>query len=596
NRLSLPVWLSVHIVIEILEALAFAHDLRNNQGRRRNLVHCDVTPENVFLSTGGEVKLGDFGVAHDDTRAEDEFPGEVRGKLAYMAPEQLSGRPVDQRTDVFSVGVILWEALTQRRLFRAKSDSETVSRICKEDRPRPSLYNKKIPPRLDDAVLAAVCADRTRRTRTARELQRTLTDIQAELGHRVALVDVERALRKILKTDSTQDIDTTSCRTPTADSSPSPKDDINVDIVWPTLPPRSDPLGTLSAPDLLKRPGERLPPFVPPRKSAPRPVSRPLSPPNRAANDSILPVSQTAGWTAALTGTEPPRLPPGFDPMKEPTPLPVEPSPHFVAPICGSPSQVETADILKWPKPPMVTDPLTPTADIPRAPMPSSMRVVVGTPPSGAPGFWLRRPGGATTGPRPVTDALTVLRRLLLDSPLLDAEVSADGKTWHPGTLFARLLGEEVVCTDDELPDTPIRGSLAETSITALFGRIARSRSSGRLILVLERPGRPERYELHVYLGRLLHVASSRSLFAAWRTLLCSPQIEQQQLRTWITRVVESTQPFELVAAAPAVEAVRAQQAHFAQVDLQTLFSERAGRSGWVCSSAQRVSTPFPDG
>ncbi|MEO1338429.1 MAG: protein kinase, partial [Myxococcota bacterium] len=336
NRLTLPIWLSVHIVIEILEALAFAHDLRDAKGQRRNLVHCDVTPENVFLSTGGEVKLGDFGVAHDDTRSEDDFPGEVRGKLAYMAPEQLSGRRVDQRTDVFSAGVILWESLTQRRLFRAKSDSETVARICQEERARPSLYNAKVPPSLDDAVMAALSADRTRRTRTARELQRALLNVQAELRHRVALVDVERVLRKILQPSPSLDSKAVdSCRTPTIDSPPTSGENVpSPDIVWPTLPPRSDPAGSLSSPAVgrlptptpLKGAARRLPPFVPPRSAPPQTIPSMRS--TRPRTDpGILPASQSAGWTAALTGTEPPRLPPGFEAMNEPTPLPIEPSP-----------------------------------------------------------------------------------------------------------------------------------------------------------------------------------------------------------------------------------------------------------------------------
>ena len=119
-----------------------------------------------------------------------------------------------------------------------------------------------------------------------------------------------------------------------------------------------------------------------------------------------------------------------------------------------------------------------------------------------------------------------------------------------------------------------------------------RERRTGRLTVILDRPGRPERYELHVDRGRLFHVASSRSLLAAWRGLLASPQIEQPQLRVWLTQVIDLSQPFELVAAASAVEAVRAQQAHFAQDDLQTVFAECAG--AWAFSD--QPSPPFPNG
>ncbi len=724
KRLSLPMWLSVHIAIEMLEALAYAHDLKDGGGQRRNIVHCDVTPENVFLSTGGEVKLGDFGVAHDETRCEEDFPGEIRGKLAYMAPEQLSGRQVDQRADVFSAAVVLWEALTQRRLFRGPTDDDTVARICQEDRIAPSVFNKDVPAQLDSAVLAALRADRTRRTRTARELQRALIDIQTDLGHRVALVDVERALRKILNADTppgtqAEDPANDPSKVPTVESEIpsdgrerfSPPDGSRPQVRWATRAPDPDPetdlpevrarQRSMAASRDIKAPAEAAnadrraasatPPSSPvpgwvrtpasilgparpatrapksirtptaaqkairmsdaaqkairtptsmlkavrtptpgPKASrattpaptavratpsspgvsrpstpvpkptrtptpVPSPTPRPAAPgpgptlrrhdgrashiPRRAASvrePAALPLSLTAGWTAALTGAEPPRLPPGH--------LPRDPSPLAVAPMQGGTAQVETADILR--------SPLPKGTPIPRRIQSGSVRVLAQAPDAEGPGVWLRRPGGAETGPRPVPDALTVLRRLLLDSPVLDAQVSVDGKTWHEGTTLARLLGEEVVPADGLLPFTDDRGSLAQTSLVAIFGRLSRRRQSGRLIIVLDRPGRPERYELHVHRGRLFHVASSRSLFAAWRSLLGSPQVEQPQLRSWVGKVIEQTQPFELVAAPPAVEAVRAQQAHYAQSDLQTLFAQHAGRYAF----AAHPSPPSPNG
>ena len=643
-RLSVPLWLSVHIAIEVLEALAYAHDLKDAQSQRRNLVHCDVTPENIFLSTGGEVKLADFGVAHDDTRREDDFPGEVRGKLAYMAPEQLSGRPVDQRADVFSAAVVLWESLAQRRLFRGPTDDDTVARICHEDRVPPSVFNRDVPPSLDAVILAALRADRTRRTRSAREMQRALIAVQTELNHRVALVDVERALRKILTATpppgSAKDTSLDPSKIPTVESE-LPSEGIE----WSTMPPRGSaalPQPTGTPKPALRRASSRRPSdsdaAPTPRVAIPRKPSSDLgsgilTPPRSPSVLTAMqeptppPASLSAGWTAALTGSEPPRLPPGHVPA-------VEPSPLFVAPIRGGTSQVETADILRrrppWaraqtPRPAEARDESRPPSStgshgIDRAiRAPSSPSLRPSSSPQGesaprtpsspgrgealppfpgpgqvldTPGMWLRRPGGPETGPRPVPDALTVLRRLLLDSPVLDAQVSVDGKTWQQGTVLARLLGEEVVPADGLLPMSQDRGPLDNTSLVAIFGRLFRRRQSGRLIIVLDRPGRPQRYELHVHRGRLFHVASSRSLFAAWRSLLCSPHVEQPQLRSWVIQVIRQTQPFELVAASPAVEAVRAQQAHFAQDDLQTLFAERTGRFAF----AAHPSPPSPNG
>ncbi|MCA9549594.1 MAG: protein kinase [Myxococcales bacterium] len=190
--LRIPPWFSVYVVCEVLEALDYAFALRDEQGRPRKVVHRDVSPSNIFVSRQGEVKLGDFGVAKDDTRAQETRAGQLKGKVAYMAPEQLHGRPVDQRTDLFASGVVLWECLTQRRLFGGRPDLEAMNAICVGQRARPSEYVADVPSALDAVVLKALQPEPEDRFATAIELQHALFEVLEGMRPRVTPSEVRR--------------------------------------------------------------------------------------------------------------------------------------------------------------------------------------------------------------------------------------------------------------------------------------------------------------------------------------------------------------------------------------------------------------------
>lgn len=179
-----PAWVAVHVLVQVLDALAHAWDLVDARGRRRNVVHRDVAPDNVFLSRLGEVKLGDFGVARDQTRASEPYPQQLKGKFSYMAPEQFKGQPLDQRSDVFSAGVVLWEALAVRPLFRGQSMTETMSMVCSAPRVRPSSLVPGLPRELDEIVLSALEVEPDRRIRSAREMQLRLAALLPALEPR----------------------------------------------------------------------------------------------------------------------------------------------------------------------------------------------------------------------------------------------------------------------------------------------------------------------------------------------------------------------------------------------------------------------------
>lgn len=197
--LRIPTWFTVHVICEILDALAYGYDLLDDQGRARRVVHRDVTPSNIFISNQGDVKLGDFGVARDDTRQDQTRAGQLKGKVAYMAPEQLYSRTIDQRTDLFAVGIVLWECLAQRRLFGGRPDIDTMNAICKGKRVPPSTRLKDVPPELDQIVLKALQPDPDQRHESATVMQKELFAVLAQLRGRVAPADIRAVQRGLTR-------------------------------------------------------------------------------------------------------------------------------------------------------------------------------------------------------------------------------------------------------------------------------------------------------------------------------------------------------------------------------------------------------------
>jgi serine/threonine-protein kinase len=159
---------------DVARALGYAHRLSEN-GRPLGLVHRDVSPHNVLVSFEGEVKLADFGIARAMDRAGFTDPGTMKGKVAYMAPEQARGAPVDARADVFSLGVVLWELCAGRRLFARDSEAATLAvLLSNEPISPPSSWNEEVPQELDRALLGALERDAERRTGSAQELATAL--------------------------------------------------------------------------------------------------------------------------------------------------------------------------------------------------------------------------------------------------------------------------------------------------------------------------------------------------------------------------------------------------------------------------------------
>ncbi len=168
--------LAVYIAMQVAEALDAAHELHGDHGEPLNVVHRDVSPQNILLSHTGELRLIDFGIAKSRARMHHSATGSsIRGKLRYMSPEHAKGRSVDRRTDVYALGVVLWEMLTMRPLFWGETDFDVLTKVQDPVVEPPSAYAPNISPALDDAVLSALSPDREGRPQTALAFHRMLS-------------------------------------------------------------------------------------------------------------------------------------------------------------------------------------------------------------------------------------------------------------------------------------------------------------------------------------------------------------------------------------------------------------------------------------
>ena len=179
-----PVAFVAHLGAELADALAYAHALTDDHGHPLGFVHRDVSPGNVMINQGA-VKLVDFGVhTIRDRRAEERTAvGVLRGTLTFMSPEQADGLPVDHRSDVFSLGSVLYEALTGQRLFGAPSELQTLRRVREAVVPPPSSHRGDLDPRIHRIVLAMMARSPAERTPSGDEVARALRPF-AQSGRR----------------------------------------------------------------------------------------------------------------------------------------------------------------------------------------------------------------------------------------------------------------------------------------------------------------------------------------------------------------------------------------------------------------------------
>jgi serine/threonine protein kinase len=179
--LRLPLDLSLRVVSQVCAALEYAHRKKDESGLPMEIVHREVSPQNILISFEGEVKLVDFGIAKAATKASSTDRGALRGKVLYMSPEQAWGRPIDRRSDVFSLGIVLYELVTDTKPFLAAGTEVTILemvRQCVVTPPRE--INGRVPEALDRVIMKALAREPDDRYEDAGQMQRGLERILRE--------------------------------------------------------------------------------------------------------------------------------------------------------------------------------------------------------------------------------------------------------------------------------------------------------------------------------------------------------------------------------------------------------------------------------
>ncbi|HEY0591920.1 MAG TPA: TonB family protein, partial [Thermoanaerobaculia bacterium] len=299
--------LAVFVASRLAAALDYAH--RKEEG----LVHRDVSPQNVLVSWDGDIKLCDFGIAKATSRVSHTQTGALKGKLQYMSPEQASGKPIDRRSDIFSLGSVLFEMLAHRKLFAGENEASVLDQVREAHVEPPSKWNDDVPKELDRIVLRALAKEPGDRYPSAADMARDLDQILYTFRPAPAAADLAVWMHQIWSTEPVPvhlpepepepapapEPEPVAAGSPKASPVPGP-----LPIPIPTPTPRTD--AALAASPM--RPEEIAPAAGSPRaaqESAPPPVLSPLSAPEAprskrgliaAAVITIVAIGAVAGW------------------------------------------------------------------------------------------------------------------------------------------------------------------------------------------------------------------------------------------------------------------------------------------------------------
>jgi serine/threonine-protein kinase len=209
--------LAVSIIAGALHGLHAAHEAKSERGAPLGIVHRDVSPQNILVGTDGTPRVLDFGVAKAVSRTTSTRDGQMKGKVSYMSPEQLRGKGVDRRTDVFAAGIVLWESLTGRRLFDGDDPGEVLTKLLEAEIPPPSKVEPSVPAALDEIVMKALVRDPNGRWTSAREFAIALEHsgtiaLPREVGEWVEVVGGETITKRAVQIAEIESVSSTGLR------------------------------------------------------------------------------------------------------------------------------------------------------------------------------------------------------------------------------------------------------------------------------------------------------------------------------------------------------------------------------------------------
>ncbi len=170
-EIPFPAEYALKIASNVCEALHYAHNKKDNLGTPLNIVHRDISPENIRVAWTGSVKILDFGIAKAATQMHETKAGEIKGKLCFMAPEQVLGKSIDQRSDIFSLGIVLYEMITGLKLYTGTNDLDIMNKIVDGKIHPPSYFREDIPEAVERITMKALEKDRNKRYQTAADMQ-----------------------------------------------------------------------------------------------------------------------------------------------------------------------------------------------------------------------------------------------------------------------------------------------------------------------------------------------------------------------------------------------------------------------------------------
>ena len=179
---KMPIELALYITILLASALDYAHKKHDFDNRALGLVHRDVSPQNVLISFDGDIKLCDFGIAKAASKASQTRAGALKGKLQYMSPEQAWGKDIDHRSDIFSLGLVLFEMLTNEKVFSGTSELSVLEQVRDPIITAPSMKNAEVDSEVDRIIFLALNAERDERYQSAEDFKRDLEKVMRKKG------------------------------------------------------------------------------------------------------------------------------------------------------------------------------------------------------------------------------------------------------------------------------------------------------------------------------------------------------------------------------------------------------------------------------
>lgn len=193
----IPFHIAAHLIAEAAHGLDHAHRKVDMSGQPLGLVHRDISPQNMLVTYDGHVKVVDFGVAKAVTNEARTRSGVLKGKYSYMSPEQAQGQKIDQRTDIFALGVVLYEVTVGERLFKRANELETLHAVIACEVPAPSKNDPSYPPQLEKIVLKALAKNPAKRYQTASELGRDLEEFTRAYGRPLSATDIASYMQEL---------------------------------------------------------------------------------------------------------------------------------------------------------------------------------------------------------------------------------------------------------------------------------------------------------------------------------------------------------------------------------------------------------------